>query len=107
MTNLPTHDGLVELSDLTSATMPVALLSKEPDELIGQGAPKFQTSFDALDYLMFSILEFSSKRQVTLVHYQNSPTSGTHLCIPQGEGNIVAIISEVMKVLELSKRDFS
>jgi hypothetical protein len=107
MTNLPPQDGLVELSDITSATMPVALLSKEPSELIGQGAREFRDSFDDLDYLMFSVLELSAERQVALVHYQNSPTSGTHLCITQSEENVVAILSEAMKVLKLSKCDFS
>jgi hypothetical protein len=107
MIDISPSENLVELGEVTSATMPVALLSKEPDELAEQGAPEFRTSFDDLDYLMFSILEISSERQVALVHHQNAPTSGTHLCVTQGEKNVVAVILEVAKVLKLSRHDFT
>jgi hypothetical protein len=73
MINLPPQDGLVELSDATSATMPVAVLSKEPDELAQHVSIRFSEGFDDLEYLTYSAFSLPSGSPAALVRHQNSP----------------------------------
>jgi hypothetical protein len=107
MTNLPTQDGLVELSDVTSATMPVAVLSKEPHELAQRVSIQFLEGFDDLDYLTYSAFSLPSGSPIALVRHQNSPNPGIEVYVVPSNPDIVSTLREVLKTLKLSPETFS
>jgi hypothetical protein len=102
MTNLHVQDGLVELSDATSATMPVALLSKEPDELAKQASIRFSEGFDDLDYVTYAAFSLPSGSPIALVRHQNSPNPGVEVYVVPSDTDIASILSEVLRTLKLS-----
>jgi hypothetical protein len=106
MTNLHTQDGLVALSDMTSATMPVAVLSQEPDELTKQVSIQFSEGFDDLDYITFAAFSLPSGSSVALVRHQNSPNSGVEVCVVPSNPSITATLKEVLEALKLSGETF-
>jgi hypothetical protein len=107
MTNLPTQDDLVELSDVTSATMPIAVLSKEPDELIKQGSIQFSEGFDDLDYVTFAAFSLPSGSPIALVRHHNAPSPGIEVCVVPSNISIIATLKEVLEALQFSTEDFS
>lgn len=107
MTHSPTQNGLIELSDVTSATMPVAVLSKEPDELTKQVSIQFSEGFDDLDYVAFAAFSLPSGSSITLVRHQNSPNPGIEVCVVPSNTSIIATLKEVLEALKLSDETFS
>jgi hypothetical protein len=107
MTNLPTQDDLVDLGDVTPATMPVAVLSKEPEELVKEARLQFSEGFDDLDYVTFSNLSLPSGHRVTLVRHKNSPSPGIEVCTIPNETNVTEILVSVLKTLKLSSDVFT
>ena len=89
------------------ATMPVAVIRWEPEELIEQKFLKFHQGFDDLDYVVFSMLSLPSNRCVTLVRHKNSPSLGTEICIVPNEAFVVETLVETIRVLNLSIEDLS
>jgi hypothetical protein len=107
MANLPIQDGLVELSDVTSATVPVAVLSKEPDELTKQGSIQFLEGFDDLDYVTFAAFSSPSGSPVAFVRHHNAPSSGIEICVVPSNISIIATLKEVLEALKFSTDAFS
>jgi hypothetical protein len=107
MTHSPIQNGLVELSDVTSATMPVAVLSKEPDELTKQVSIQFSEGFDDLDYVTFAAFSLPSGSPVALVRHQNSPKPGIEVCVMSSNSDVNGTLKEVLRTLKLSPKTFS
>ena len=107
MNTIPTQDQLEDLCEATPATMPVAVIRWEPEELIEQKFLKFHQGFDDLDYVVFSMLSLPSNRCVTLVRHKNSPSLGTEICIVPNEAFVVETLVETIRVLNLSIEDLS
>lgn len=102
MTNVSASNKLVELGEVTSAVVPIAVLQQSPAELSDQQhSIEFQDGFDDLDYLKFSILQLPSSKLTTLVYHQNSPNPGTEVCVVANEVDREEVIKEVMQLLNL------
>lgn len=96
---------LVSLNEITPATLSVAMVKQEPEDLAKQFPIKFNKSFDDLDYLLYFCLPLSEKFTATLVRHLNSPSSGTEICVSPSETEIPVIIATVIKALNLSFED--
>jgi hypothetical protein len=107
MTNLPTQDCFVELSDVTFATMPVTMLLKEPNELANQVPIQFLEGFDDLDYVTFAAFALPSGSPAALVRHHNSPQPGVEVCVVTAEPDVPTILKEVLRTLKLSAESFS
>jgi hypothetical protein len=101
------QNALVDLGDITSATMPVAVLLKRPEELAKEASLQFSEGFDDLDYVTFSAFALPSGRSVALVHHKNAPNPGTEICLVPDELAIPSTLEEALKVLKLSVKDLS
>jgi hypothetical protein len=107
------QDEGIDLGEATTATMPVAVLRMEPDELTSTKALNFRAGFDDLDYLVFATLSLPSGREVTLVRHTNAPNPGTEVCVVPHENEIAShqesalSILETLKTLHLSVADLS
>jgi Cdc6-like AAA superfamily ATPase len=101
------QDKGIDLGEATIATMPVAVLRMEPDELTSKGVLSFREGFDDLDYLVFAMLSLPSGRKVTLVRHTNAPSPGTEVCVVPEETAIVLTILETIQTLNLTVADLS
>ncbi|KAI9133099.1 hypothetical protein [Acaryochloris sp. CCMEE 5410] len=101
MTNISASNKLVELVEVTSAVVPIAVFQQSPAELSEQNSIEFQDGFDDLDYLKFSLLQLPSGKPTTLVYHQNSPNPGVEICVIADESNREGVIQEVMQLLNL------
>jgi hypothetical protein len=97
---------LVHLEEITSATIPVAMLKQEPIE-ISQINPDltFQLSYDGLDYLDFVSLTLHSGDLVTLVRHHGCPEAGTEICVATKPENAAEIIDRTCEYLNINKAD--
>lgn len=102
MTNVSFSKKLVELGEVTSAVVPVAVLRSTPEELAESASLDFEEGFDDLDYLLFSKLQLPSGKLATLVYHQNSPKPGTEICVVPEESDSEGVMAEVMQQLQLS-----
>lgn len=102
MTNISASNKLVELGEITSAVVPIAVLQQSPAELSEQHSIEFQDGFDDLDYLKFSTLQLPSGKPTTLVYHQNSPNPGIEICVAADEPDRDGVIREVRQLLNLS-----
>jgi hypothetical protein len=107
MRNSLNQSDLINLSEVTFATNPVAVLRLEPDELPTAKSLNFREGFDDLDYLVFATLLLSSGREVTLVRHTNAPNPGTEICMVPEDNAIALTILESIKILNLTKADLS
>jgi hypothetical protein len=107
MTNISIPGRLVELGEVTSAVMPVAVLRLTPTELAARTSLKFQDGFDDLDYLVFSKLQLPSGKPATLVCHQNSPNPGTEICVISEIPDPDESLAEVIAHLQLSTSELS
>jgi hypothetical protein len=119
MKSVLSQDKGVDLGEATIATMPVAVLRMEPDELTSKGVLSFREGFDDLDYLVFATLLLPSGREVTLVRHANAPSPGTEVCVVPDEKVIASspravahqesalTILETVKTLNLTVADLS
>jgi hypothetical protein len=101
------QDKGIDLGEATIATIPVAVLRMEPDELTSKGVLSFREGFDDLDYLVFAMLSLPSGREVTLVRHTNAPSPGTEVCVVPEETAIVLTIIETIKTLNIAVTDLS
>jgi hypothetical protein len=76
-----TDANLINLEDITPATMTVAMFDREPHDLQTNNGLVFRSGYDDLDYLDFAMLTLPSGHDVTLVRHQGSPQPGTELCV--------------------------
>jgi hypothetical protein len=72
---------LINLEDVTPATMTVAMFKQEPHDFQTNNGLVFRSGYDDLDYLDFAMLTLPSGHEVTLVRHQGSPQPGTELCV--------------------------
>jgi hypothetical protein len=107
MIDLSRQGSLVDLGDVTPATMPVAVLSKEPEELSRTASLNFLEGFDDLDYVIFSDISLPSGHRVTLVRHKNAPSPGVEVCIVPNEVKIAEVLVSVLQTLKLSSDVFS
>ncbi|WP_404788964.1 tetratricopeptide repeat protein [Altericista sp. CCNU0014] len=119
MKSVLSQDKGIDLGEATIATMPVAVLRMEPDELTSTGVLSFREGFDDLDYLVFAMLSLPSGREVTLVRHANAPNPGTEVCVVPEEKAIASslravthqesalAILETVKTLNLTVADLS
>ncbi|WP_299416119.1 hypothetical protein [Acaryochloris sp. IP29b_bin.148] len=101
MTNVFAANKLVELVEVTSAVVPIAIFQQSPAELSEQHSIEFQDGFDDLDYLKFSLLQLPSGKSATLIYHQNSPNPGMEVCVIADESDREGLIREVMQLLNL------
>jgi hypothetical protein len=107
MKSVLSQDKGIDLGEATIATMPVAVLRMEPDELTSKEVLSFREGFDDLDYLVFATLLLPSGREVTLVRHANAPSPGTEVCVVPDEKAIVLTILETVQTLNLTVADLS
>lgn len=99
MSDLTTQNNLIHLDEVTPATMPVAILPREPDELIKEQSLQFLEGYDDLDYVTFSDIVLPSGYRVALVRHKNSPNPGIEICVAPDAANIPEIVVNVLKFL--------
>jgi GTPase SAR1 family protein len=113
MKSILSQDQLIDLGEATFATMPVAVLQFEPNELTQIRFLNFREGFDDLDYLVFATLFLPSGCEVTLVRHTNAPSPGTEVCVVPDEKAIAPhqesalTIIEMVKTLNLTVADLS
>jgi hypothetical protein len=97
------NTALINLEDLTPATMTVAMFDREPHDLTANTDLVFRSGYDDLDYLDFAMLTLPSGHDVTLVRHQGSPQSGTELCVRPNLENVAAVIHETCAFLSINE----
>lgn len=107
MTAVPTQNQLEDLGEATPATMPVAVIRREPSELAERKSLKFREGFDDLDYVAFSTLSLPFGSQLALVRHKNSPSPGTEVWVVPDEPSVAEALVETIRVLNLSIEDLS
>jgi hypothetical protein len=119
MKSVLSQDKGIDLGEATIATIPVAVLRMEPDDLTRTGVLSFREGFDDLDYLVFAMLSLPSGREVTLVRHANAPSPGIEVCVVPSEKAIASslrtvthqesalAILETVKTLNLTVADLS
>ncbi len=97
---------LMHLEEITSATVPVAMLKQEPIEISCLNPElTFRLSYDGLDYLDFVSLTLHSGDQVTLVRHHGCPEPGTEICVATKPENASQIIDRTCEQLNINKAD--
>ena len=104
MTAIPATN-LVNIEDLTSATMTVAMFKHEPQDFSTNNSLVFRAGFDDLDYLDFTILNLPSGHEVALIRHKGSPQPGTELCVPSNQDNVASVIREACKFLNINESE--
>jgi energy-coupling factor transporter ATP-binding protein EcfA2 len=99
------ENQLIDLGEVTLATMPVAVLQIEPDELMTTRSLRFREGYDDLDSLVFATLSLPSGREATLVRHTHSPNSGTEICVLPDEIENSHSILETVEMLGLTVAD--
>ena len=99
--------NLVRLEDSIAETNLVAIIRQEPAEITKLQELKFNRSYDDLDYLVFATLSLPSGNKVALVHHENSPASGTEICVKYNQPNTAAVIHEALTEMDLSPNDLT
>jgi hypothetical protein len=103
MKSILSQDKLIDLGEATFATMPVAVLQFEPNELTKIRFLKFREGFDDLDYLVFATLFLPSGCEVTLVCHTNAPSPGTEVCVVPEEKVIAPHQESALTIIETLK----
>jgi hypothetical protein len=94
---------LINLEDITPATMTVAMFDREPHDLSENTDLVFRLGYDDLDYLDFAMLTLPSGRDVTLVRHQGSPQPGTELCVRSNLEDVASVIRETCAFLSINE----
>jgi hypothetical protein len=100
-----TDTTLINLEDITPATMTVAMFKQEPHDFQTNNSFVFRSGYDDLDYLDFAMLTLPSGHDVTLVRHQGSPQPGTELCVRSDLENVASVIRETCAFLNITKSD--
>lgn len=99
--------NLVRLEDSIAETKLVAIIRQEPAEVKTKNKLEFHPSFDDLDYLVFATLSLPSGDRLGLIRHDNSPASGTEICVRQDIENIPAILKQAMAEMNLTIDDLT
>ncbi len=97
------QDYIDRFEEITNATMPVAFLSINPDELEKRAKLHFRKGYDDLDYLRFAMVELPTD-VFSLVYHERSPELGVELCIDPQCQNISAIIQSAIELLKIEPK---
>lgn len=97
---------LINLEDITPATMTVAMFDREPHDFQTNNGLVFRSGYDDLDYLDFAMLTLPSGHDVTLVRHKGSPQPGTELCVRFDLENIASVIRETCAFLSINESSF-
>ncbi len=106
MTTNPSQN-LVRLEDSIAETELVAIIRQEPAEITRLNKLEFRQSFDDLDYLVFATLSLPSGNKVALVRHENSPASGTEICVKYNQSNTAAVLKEALTEMNLTLNDLT
>jgi hypothetical protein len=107
MSNTSTTE-LKRLEDITMATITVAMLKQEPNEIVQKNASLnllFKPAYDGLDYLDFASLNLPSGEEITLVRHHSSPQSGTEICVSYISSSTTQAIDRTCQLLNIAKTD--
>ncbi len=96
---------LINLEDITPATMTVAMFEQEPHDFQINNSLVFRSGYDDLDYLDFAMLTLPSGHDVTLVRHKGSPQPGTELCVRSDLDTVASVIREACAFLNITKSD--
>ena len=107
MTNLSTKFFPPDSGPLASLTKSVAVLRLNPEELSQRIGIPFQVAHDDLDVLDWARVIGGSGRPYALVRHRHSPEPGTQIVIPYDAVDPWADVVDVLKGLNLSKRDLA
>ena len=99
--------NLVRLENSISETNLVAIIRQEPAEIISSNKLEFRQSFDDLDYLVFAILSLPSGDRIGLIRHDNSPPSGTEICVRHNQENIPAVLFKALTEMNLTLNDLT
>lgn len=99
--------NLVHLEDSIAETKLVPIIRQEPAEIKTKNKLEFHPSFDDLDYLVFATLSLPSGDRLGLIRHDNSPASGTEICVRQELENIPAILKQAMAEMNLTIDDLT
>jgi hypothetical protein len=100
-----TDTTLINIEDVTPATMTVAMFKQEPHDFPTNNGLVFRSGYDDLDYLDFAMLTLPSGHDVTLVRHKGSPQPGTELCVRSDLENVASVIRETCAFLNITKSD--
>jgi hypothetical protein len=105
-----TDTTLINIEDVTPATMTVAMFKQEPHDFQTNNGLIFRSGYDDLDYLDFAMLTLPSEHDVTLVRHKGSPQTGTELCVRSSLDdaqasdleNVASVIHETCTFLKIN-----
>jgi hypothetical protein len=98
-----TDTTLINLEDVTPATMTVAMFDQEPHDFQTNNGLVFRSGYDDLDYLDFAMLTLPSGHDVTLVRHKGSPQPGTELCVRSDLDHVALVIRETCTFLNINE----
>jgi hypothetical protein len=98
-----TDATLINLEDITPATMTVAMFEQEPHDFQINNSLVFRSGYDDLDYLDFAMLTLPSGHDVTLVRHKGSPQPGIELCVRSDLENVASVIRETCAFLSINE----
>jgi hypothetical protein len=98
-----TDTTLINIENITPATMTVAMFKQEPHNFQTNNGLVFRSGYDDLDYLDFAMLTLPSGHDVTLVRHQGSPQPGTELCVRSDLENIASVVRETCTFLSINE----
>jgi hypothetical protein len=97
-----TDTVLINLEDVTPATMTVVMFEQEPHDFQTNNGLVFRSGCDDLDYLDFAMLTLPSGHDVTLVRHKGSPQPGTELCVRSDLEDVASAIHETCTFLKIN-----
>jgi hypothetical protein len=98
-----TDTTLINIEDITPATMTVAMFDREPYDFKTNNGLVFRSGYDDLDYLDFAMLTLPSGHDVTLVRHKGSPQPGTELCVRSDLNTVASVIRETCAFLSINE----
>lgn len=99
--------NLVCLEDTIAETKLVAMIRQEPAELLATNKLEFRSGFDDLDYLVFATLTLPSGDRLGLIRHDNSPATGTEICVRHDAENIPTVIQQAIAEMNLAIEDLT
>ena len=99
--------NLVRLEDSIAETKLVAMIRQEPAEIKTTNKLEFRSGFDDLDYLVFATLSLPSGDRLGLIRHDNSPATGTEICVRQDLKNIPAVLQQATAEMNLTIDDLT
>jgi hypothetical protein len=106
MTSIPSQK-LTQLEDLIPETNLVATIGWDVGTLATKNNLEFQSSYDDLDFLVFTLLTLPSGDRVALVSHQHAPVPAVEICVRYDLPNVGLAIAQTLDVLNLTADDLT